>query len=211
MQNYILKFDEMKGDYVICQQPQRKTFFNMLGNGFFRRKDEKILENGLKTLENTENNTNSNQNYQNLPQNTPTNNTPVQVPDSVPLLADLYNRFRILSMIYQNLASINNNFAQIFNDFINTNNALQGGLLNIYYSVSGQNNPPQQNLSLPILPAEATGILQILANYLQKMREINYDLINLFQVESIDRQLNLIETALSIQASQITNLRLDRA
>ena len=210
---YITKFDDIKGDYVIVEQDQKKGFFNIFGNGFFKRHDEKILENGLKTLENEQNDKNFDQNSQpqqnfDVPQ-IPTQNNTTRVEDSIPLLIDLYNRFRILDKIYQNLQSINNNFSQIFGDFNSINTQLQGGILNIHSSISGQKTPPQQNLTVPSLPSNAYDILSIVAGYLQEMREINYQLLNLFNAESINRQLNLIETSLSIQASNVTNLRLN--
>lgn len=296
--SYILKFNETKGDYVIVENKSqtaskpKKSLFEMLSGGFFRKRDENQLKYGLNKLDNSvpntnnANNPNNLQNNQNLPQNginlpqnnqnlqennenlqnnqnnltqpnnpnnsnvlpnnnsgnlpndnqtnnnlqnpnnnlpnsntpqvfpntptfiTPTPDNALSVADSLPLISSLYSKFRVLNMIYQNLRSINSNFAQIFNDYIAINTALQGGLLNIFNSLS-PNRSIQNNESVPALPARAQDIFKIVADQIQDMREINFQLLNLFEVEEIDRQLNLIETALSIQASQVTNLRLD--
>lgn len=163
-----------------------------------------------------DNQENQNQNLQEnltpLPNQNPNLSSPTQdgaiaVSDSLPLITSLYGKFRVLNMIYQNLRSINGNFAQIFNDYIIINTQLQGGLLNVFNQLSNTRaiQPVEQ---MPALPSEAQAILKIVSDQIQQMREINYQLLNLFEVPSIDRLFGLIETALSIQADKVFDLRL---
>ena len=230
MKSYITKFNDTKGDYVIVEKTeekrpveQKRGLFNIISSGLFRRRDEHVLSSGLNILDNSApitqptvpNNTAEPNNSATEPSNVgnnngalPSQNGAIGVNNSLPLFSELYAKFRILNNIYQVLSGINSDFALIFNDFISDNTALMGGILNIYRSLSGQNNMPQVNVFNPAMPSRASDILTIVANYIQDMRKLNYQLLNLFEVENIDRQLNLIDTALSIQADAVTNLRL---
>lgn len=216
--SYILQFDKIKGDYVIVKQQnlqkQKIPVFNMFAMPFRKNREQRELEYGLNKLDNQQTPTpnvpagqggeNNNPPAQTVPQS---ESGAINVADSLPLIASLYQKFGILNMIFQNLRDINNNNSQIFVDYINLNKMLQGSLLNIYNSLGASVMTPTNEV-MPALPSSANEIYKIAADYIQDMRELNFELLNLFKVEDIDRQLNLIETALSIQANRLTNLQL---
>lgn len=137
---------------------------------------------------------------------TPSNN--ISVGEGVQLLAELYNNFRILNMIYQNLRDVNQVSSATFSDFISENVALQGGLLNIYYAVSGQNLPPVLDETVPVLSSRFDEIVDVAAAFVKGMRDINLRLSKIFAVDRFNRQFNLIENALSIQNDYLTGLRI---
>ncbi len=140
------------------------------------------------------------------PSPSPSNN--ISVGEGVQLLAGLYNNFRILNMIYQNLRDVNQVSADTFSDFISENIALQGGLLNIYYSVSGQNLPPVLDERVPVLSSRFDEIVEVASAYVKGMRDVNLRLTKIFSVDKFNRQFNLIENALSIQNDYLTGLRI---
>lgn len=145
------------------------------------------------------------------PSNPQTPNRPnngVSVGEGVQLLAELYNNFRVLNMMYQTLRDVNQNYARNFSDFITENTSLMGGLLNIYNSVSGQNNPPETGEGVPELSSRFQDIVDIVASFVQGMREIVLRLLKIFSVENFNRQFNLIEKSLSIQNDFLINLRI---
>lgn len=140
----------------------------------------------------------------------PTNQNPINnrtsVNEGIQLLTQNYNNFRVLNNIYQNMRDVSQETSQNFSDFIVTNRELQGGLLNIYFSVSGQSNPPRENIATSILPRDFQDIAQVAIDFLTKMREINLKLKKIFMVESFDRQFDLIENSLSLQNDFLSNL-----
>ncbi len=217
------------------QNLQQNGFLSTLDNKLVKiEQDKKILEKDLQDLQDLRDDNVNIKEQENLPeQTTPTPQEPVspslpqqpQAPEKVTpqepanpvnnrtsvnegidLLTQNYNNFRVLNNIYQNLRDVSQESSQNFSDFIVTNRQLQGGLLNIYFAVSGQSSPPRENLSTPILPREFENIVQIAIDFLTNMREINLKLKKLFMVESFDRQFDLIENSLSLQNDFLANL-----
>jgi len=261
--SYILKFDQVQGDYVIVEQERQEGNLkpeNKRGLFFAKRFFRNNEKNQEKTIKNQEIDSNSNflenldkklqdekqeksqlasglsvlsnknldieieqEDNQQQPPNSvapsqpvqpapsqpaPNPNNNVSVSEGVQLLAGLYNNFRILNMIYQTLRDINDRSASSFSEFISENIALQGGLLNIYYSVSGQNVPPNLDQSVPVLSSRFDEIVDVALAYVKGMRDINLRLTKLFAVEKFNRQFNLIENALSIQNDYLTGLKI---
>ncbi len=131
------------------------------------------------------------------------------IDEGVMLLSQLYGNFRILNQIYQNLRDINQNNSQIFKNMISDNISLIGGLLNVYYEVSGNNTPPILDDSVPLLSSEYDEIVQLASARVQGMRDVNMRLLKLFNVENFNRQFNLIESSLAIQFGNLSDIRLN--
>lgn len=164
---------------------------------------EPIVNNNMNN--NNTNNTNNNSNNTN--NNNNSNNNPSTINEGISLLIQIYQKTRILNMIYQNLRSISN--SDMYNQMIAENTSLIGGILNIINEISSNENN-FESLPMPQLSSNGDEIISLAKSVIDEIRQINNRLLKLFNVENINRVLNLIETTLSAQNDRLTNIQIEK-
>lgn len=132
---------------------------------------------------------------------------PQPVNQSVRLSIDAYNKLRILNSLYHNLLEIDRNNEEEYNDLINETTIMQSTMLSIYQTLSGSNNIPPQNQSMP----ETTGLrcrdLSTTENFLQNTTSTVLALQRAVNVTNINRQLSIISLTLLSQKNRLNALQ----
>lgn len=146
------------------------------------------------------------------PQNVvPARPTPVEPTvsgeDAVCLSADLYNRTRVLDMMYQQMRDISQSNSSAIQRLMNENKVAQAAVLNVYYSLSGESTPPRQRLTIPILGNNFCSGLSVISDYLSGMIALNVRLQNAVNTPEISRQITAISANLTSQKESINELK----
>lgn len=126
----------------------------------------------------------------------------------VELSRDIYNKLNILTMLYQNLLNFNTDYDAQFQEMISELRIVTFAMLRIYQDLSGRQNIPIQNQRIPSFDNFCQGVT-VASNYL---RGIMFDVRNLQRltdIQSIDRQLIIINFTLQAQQSQLQQIRQD--
>lgn len=127
--------------------------------------------------------------------------------DAVCLAADLYNRTRVLDMMYQQMRDISQSNRSAIQSLMTENKVAQAAVLNVYYSLSGEDNPPREKLTIPSLGNNFCSGLSVISDYLSGMIALNVRLQNAVNTPEISRQIPAISANLTSQKESINGLK----
>ena len=229
--NYILKRNELSGEFVVCERVRPMRTFN-----FFNRKTYGMQEEQNTTPMQPTTPIQPSQpqmpSQPNPPSNPPQQNAPTQpqrptpppiepqrpVPppmrpnppqtpnESVLLARNLYNLLRVLKAEYSSLATLNADSADYFNSLSTQTAILENTALNIYKTLSGNNSAPNQTYQTPTFLSFCDGIRQTI-NTMQLILQTIARMQQIISVSSIDRELLIMYTIINTNLSTMNTYK----
>lgn len=184
---FIQKYDPMTDSFVVVENDTKeKRKFMPLSFFRFNSKNKTMRE---ETAEPT------------LPPNQVEQGNPVD------LSKELYNRIKILSSLYNSMATIDPANANEYKTLAGETQILQNTTLSIYQILSGNNNVPEQTLSTPTLSNSTPTALGTVQEFLQTIIDTSLKLQRVVNVDNINRQLVIVTATLLSQKNKLSALQ----
>lgn len=210
--SYILKYNDLSGEYVICENPKQKRNISL-----FSRRVNLFQETG-----NLQQPTPAPQQPQatepSIPSTPPTSaepprpmqpsdspsNTPAIPPlspaqrptEAITLSRNLYNLLRVLRAEYTALTSLNASTSDYFNNLATQTAIFESTALNIYRSLSGTSSTPLQTYQTPTFLSYCDGIRQTLQT-MQTILQTIARLQQIISVQNINRELTVMYSTIN--------------
>ena len=142
--------------------------------------------------------------FPNRPPNNPSH-PPYKPNYAVKLSREIYNDFDVLIKAYKDLLKISNEDELKINNLENQMLILKATMGNIYRTLSGNTLPPLSGQKID-LKDNYCASLYIIAEYLEFTNEKVIKLMQAVSIQSIDRQLFIINATLNTQEKTVRNL-----